>query len=73
MVYTRNHYCQEDSCTILFSYARIKGKFEKVGVYGSQCHKLIPITSDTVEELEWIKVIKNKRNTTTILLQNLFC
>ena len=71
MVYQRFHDCKQDNCTILFSYARINGKFKKVGVYGSQCKKLISITQDTVEESEWLRVIKNKRNNTTILLQEL--
>ena len=73
MVYQRFHYCEQEDCTILFSYARINGTFQKVVVYGSKCHKLIPITADTVEELEWLRVLKNKRNTTSILLQDLFC
>ena len=71
MVYQRFHDCDHDGYTILFSYARINGKFKKVGIYGSQCKKLISITQDTVEESEWLQVIKNKRNNTTILLQEL--
>ena len=54
------------------AYARKLWKFNKVGIYGSQCKKLISITQDTVEELEWLRVIKNKRNYTTVLLQQLF-
>lgn len=72
MVYQRLHICNEDNCTILFSYARIDGTFKKVGLYGSKCKKLMPITQDTVEELQWLRAIKNKRNNTTILLQDLF-
>ena len=73
MVYQRFHYCDEENCTILFSYARINGSFKKVGLYGSKCHKLIPLTNDTMKELQELQVIKNKRNYSTILLQDIFC
>ena len=73
MVYQRFHYCDEEECTILFSYARINGSFKKVGLYGSKCNKLIPITQSTVDELELLQSTKNKRNYSTILLQDIFC
>ena len=73
MVYQRPHYYDKEECTILFSYARINGSFKKVGLYGSKCHKLIPITQDTVDELELLQSTKTKRNYSTILLQDIFC
>ena len=49
MVYNSYHDCGVD-CKRLVTYVRIKGKWTKVGHYGTDCHQFEPFDSIQEEE-----------------------